>query len=121
MSINDPKNRGDSDVSHPFRVKITACPTSPRPPDRCPAAPGWAGARKDRRIKQHTHGDEEKHSEGILQRQRILTRLMAERGLAQYHTGKERPQSEGHPEKRRGAPGDPQRHRKHCERQRARG
>jgi hypothetical protein len=68
---------------------------------------------EDRRIEQHADRDEEQHREGVLQRQRVVRRAMAEPRLAQHHAGEERAEGEGDAEHFRRAEGDAERHRQH--------
>jgi hypothetical protein len=65
-------------------------------------------AHEDARIEQHADGDEEQDREGVLQRQRVGGRLVAEIGLGEHHPGEERPEREGDSEQLRRAEGDAQ-------------
>jgi hypothetical protein len=68
-------------------------------------------ANKNRWVKKHPNRDEEQHRKGVLQRQRVVRRFLAQIGLVQNHARKKGTQGEGDAEEFRGAKGNP-----HCNR-----
>ncbi len=73
-------------------------------------------AHQDRRIEQHAHRHEEQHRKGVLQRQRVGGRLVAQLRLAQHHAGEEGAEREGDTEELGRAIGDAERDRQDAER-----
>ena len=74
-------------------------------------------AQEDGRIEQHADRDEEQDREGVLERQAVGCRLVAEIALAQHHAGEEGAERERHAEQLGRAKGDPERQRQHGQRE----